>query len=280
MKKITLIICLSYLQAQCASDSGWLARFAGYFKFGSSLMPAKTDLLDPMMRTDILGASITTRGTTLDKLRKMAKLMGRPLEEIGQGGRVDWFSFTPNKITSVPNECNTYKIHLMPKNYSFDFIYDVAAQLLTNEILKENVPSAKFQIYHIGEKNLTEEIMRAKDASDTVAPLVALYCTSRDQAQKVLNEIYRLFGHIEGSGVRPRFNGKVTDLIWFAQGNANYKFDPSNPSYIAQPQGVQYEEPYRIYCASEESPNPNYLYHPETGEALTSIGELKTSSKF
>lgn len=179
-----------------------------------------------------------------------------------------WIYF--KAANSGNTECDTYKIHLMPKHYSLDFIYYVAKELLNNPLLKDAIRSAKFQFAPLGQTIAQSE--ESVGPSNDVTPLVVLYASGKENAQNALNEIYKQFGNIEGSGIRPRFNGKVNDLIWFAQGNANYKFQPGHPDYIIPPHEVRYEEPDRIYCAPNfPTPDVNhYLQHPATGKTITS----------
>lgn len=280
MKNKALILALIGWQVLhgAAEGSGIWARLFG--AFSSSVRPAQVSLvdpntgeLDPITKEDILSKVRQTRGDLVAQLRVMAKEMGVPLKEIRHPslGRLDWFSLTPHEYSDAETkECNTFKIHLMPKLYSIDFIYDVAARLLTNPVLLENVQSSKFQAHNVGQ-HITQETM--KSYSD-VPPFVVLYTFSKEKAQNVLNEVYKLFKNVPGSGIRPRFNGKLNDLIWFAQGNANTKYPESDPNYYnPENEKISYEEPYRIYCSPDfpVSGTNHHLVHPETGEDLVSI---------
>jgi hypothetical protein len=99
--------------------------------------------------------------------------------------------------------------------------------------------------------------------SNLLAPKIVIYpSTGKENAQKVLDKLYTLFNYIPGLNEQPRFNAKVTDLIWIAQGDSIYKESVRFDKY--------FELPFKTYY------NPmltgkfqNYhLIHPGTGKEI------------
>ena len=97
-------------------------------------------------------------------------------------------------------------------------------------------------------------------------PFVVFYVREgKATAQKALNKLNALFAQhpeIRGSGEQPRFNAKVTPLLWVAQGAGDDKEIPENASFY---------EPSKIYYRPDVTGGvENYhLVHPETGRELT-----------
>ncbi len=87
----------------------------------------------------------------------------------------------------------------------------------------------------------TDEHLREKHL-----PRVVFYSDlGTESTQRALDILYNLFKkhpEIKGSGERPRFNGKVNDLIWVAQGNGDDKIAGAgnNLAYFEQPLMIYY----------------------------------------
>lgn len=62
----------------------------------------------------------------------------------------------------------------------------------------------------------------------------------KEAAQYVLDIVYKLFKNKSGLGITPRFNAKVTDLIYWAQGNADDKLIPVHAEYFEEPDKICY----------------------------------------
>lgn len=127
-----------------------------------------------------------------------------------------------------------YKIHLMP--YDEDIV-PIMTQLLTSlgqdEELQKAVSFFKICQY-------TDRIHRRSDAS--YGPIMVVYPhASKQAAQYVLNKLYALFQNLRGRDISPRYNQKITSLLYCAQGDSNYKDDAFAPYY----------EPDRVYYRSD-----------------------------
>lgn len=148
----------------------------------------------------------------------------------------------------------SYKIHLMfPEQIATKVVVTILNAFDQDKDLKALIPTFKIQPASY------------KDGKGNVVPQAVFYIIDgKEAAQKVLNTLYFLFKkeNISGSGTRPRFNAKVNDLIWVAQGNGDYK---EGASY-----SQLYEQPLKAYYRSDISgQQENYhLKHPETGQEL------------
>ena len=96
---------------------------------------------------------------------------------------------------------------------------------------------------------------------DVIFPKVVIYAFGKENTQRILNGIYQQFKDVPGLGFEPRYNAKVNDLIWVAQGDGDNKVD----RYEAY-----YEMPGRVYYRPDITGKPqNYhLLHPETGKEI------------
>lgn len=145
-----------------------------------------------------------------------------------------------------------YKIHLMPAaNVN---LMDVVLKI--RKVIDSNPGLIKvFKIYAhtYKQKDITEQA--------EIAPIVVIYAQGKENAQKVLNKIYETFKNVPGLNIQPRYNARVNDLIWVAQGNGNDKSDQY---------AHYYEQPDRVYYRSDiTGTKQNYhLIHPETGKEI------------
>lgn len=125
----------------------------------------------------------------------------------------------------------SYKIHLMPQHQDiFETIVTVLDALKEDSELQNLIYDFKSKI------NLENE----RDDKGNVLPLIVIYPSAgKENAQKALDKIYRLFRDKKGLDITPRFNQRVTSLIYFAQGDADHKKYEENDKY--------YELPLKIY---------------------------------
>ncbi len=148
-----------------------------------------------------------------------------------------------------------YKIHLMPQP-SVD--PSTIVKILLDAYAKDEELKKLSQTFKIAQEPLPL-------SQGQVMPQVVIYSDwGKEATQELLNRIYRLFSahpEIKGSGVRPRFNVKVNDLIWVAQGNGDFKGEGYEKYY---------ELPLKAYYRSNiTGAEQNYhLKHPETGKEL------------
>ena len=151
-----------------------------------------------------------------------------------------------------------YKIHLMPAD---DISSSKILAIILNAYMNDSELKKLVPIFKIAPKSL-QKVIRGEMH---VIPAVVLYSKNGTEAtQKALNKIYHEFvqhPEIRGSGIRPRFNVKVNDLIWIAQGNGDNK----GGQYTQY-----YEPPFQAYYRKDITGEiENYhLKHPETGQEL------------
>lgn len=108
-----------------------------------------------------------------------------------------------------------YKIHLMPFD---DDIVQIMKNLLDRVAKNTDLQKAvnRFKVHAH-----TDAIQRD---DGMYLPIIVIYChASKDAAQYVLNEVYALFKDKPGLGITPRFNRKITSLIYYAQGDGDRK---------------------------------------------------------
>lgn len=109
-----------------------------------------------------------------------------------------------------------YKIHLMPKPEDVPAVFI----RLLDEIVKKDSELASL----LSDFKIKFDLQDLKDSHNETLPIMVLYPRSgKENSQKLLNIIYSLFKDVQGLNVTPRYNQKVTDLIYFAQGNADDK---------------------------------------------------------
>lgn len=144
-----------------------------------------------------------------------------------------------------------YKIHMMPKGSLTEILVKLLEALDKDPELNRLVGNFKLKVSAIYEKE-----------DGKVLPLIAFYAApGTDNAQKLLNKLYQLFKDTPGLNKQPRFNARVSDLLWIAQGDGDYKTDEF---------AKYYENPKRVYYRPDFTGKlQNYhLIHPETGKEI------------
>lgn len=110
------------------------------------------------------------------------------------------------------NLVGVYKIHFMPKPKD---IYKVVASLLTHEELYPFIQQIKYVSPILLELNKTGKI---KFNLDDYPYVVVYSAPGKENAQLLLNTLYGLFKGVEGMNQIPRYNQKVTSLLYVSQG--------------------------------------------------------------
>lgn len=160
-----------------------------------------------------------------------------------------------------------YKIHLMPKPDDMPVIL-----IRVLEEVQKNPTFANLIAYFKIKYNLKE----LKDNYGQTLPVMVLYPSNgKDNAQQLLNIVYSLFKDMQGLDITPRYNQKVTDLIYFAQGNADDKNDSlrlitgkSDPNWATFD---YYEQPDMIYFKPDfVTPGQFVDYHLKTPSTVQS----------
>lgn len=120
---------------------------------------------------------------------------------------------------------SSYKIHLMPFDADIvNVMKSFLKRVSENEDLQRAVSHFKIHAH-------TDAIERL---DGTYFPIMVIYChASKDAAQYVLNEVYALFRHKQGLDITPRYNRKITSLIYYAQGDGDYKSEHYSDYYEA-----------------------------------------------
>ena len=168
-------------------------------------------------------------------------------------------STTEERLKKIKEDLvGLYKIHLMPKN-SNDFMI-ILEQLLKalgrNPALQKAVNTLKVISGFDFEGN--PEMLKKKlleQHGNEVPPIIVIAPSlGKENAQFVLDTVYDLFKNIEGLDLTPRFNEKITSLIYYAQGNGDDKisreeyFDKNNGKifYKSDFEGAKLNRDYHL----------------------------------
>jgi hypothetical protein len=110
---------------------------------------------------------------------------------------------------------SNYKIHLMPFDDDIvPIMLDLLGRIKEEPQLQQAVNRFKIHAH-------TDAIQRD---DGTYLPIFVIYChAGKDAAQYVLNEVYALFKDKRGVDITPRYNRKITSLIYYAQGDGDRK---------------------------------------------------------
>ena len=159
---------------------------------------------------------------------------------------------SPELKDSAQKMVNTYKIHLMPKDWDKTkiFLDQFLKTLVNDQELQKRVGAFKVR--------LAPTII-----NNQVLPIIVIYVyTGKDDAQKVLNQVYAILQRCPeckpGLGVTPRYNASVDDLLYVAQGDGEDKKD----------ENAKYYEEGRIYYNKDfTGTRQNYhLLNPKDGK--------------
>lgn len=143
-----------------------------------------------------------------------------------------------------------YKIHLMPDGDLTPVVIKLLKALQNDPALQHAI--AAFKVL-TGNEYVFDGQSYAR---------VVIYPTQgKANAQFALQKMYELFKDTDGLGERPRFNAKVNDLIWIAQGDSIYK----RGNFLKY-----YEAPNYVYYNPEfMGAKQNYhLLHPQTQQEI------------
>lgn len=114
-----------------------------------------------------------------------------------------------------------YKIHLMPKNENMQMILErLQNKLREDPELRKHVAQYKARV---GIEN-EGKVMLPKDTGE-VFPSIVIYAENKEAAQAILDAVYKLYPEADefGEGREPRFNRKINELIYYAQGSGDIK---------------------------------------------------------
>jgi hypothetical protein len=144
-----------------------------------------------------------------------------------------------------------YKIHLMPQGDPTQTIVMLLTLLKKDPELQNLI--AAFKVMAVDKLAV----------NGVYFPRIVVYpARGKENAQKALNKLYVGLKDIKGLGIRPRYNAKVNDLIWVAQGDSNYKNQARYQKYFEKPE-------FRYLSPDLTGKVVNYhLVHPETGKEI------------
>lgn len=129
-----------------------------------------------------------------------------------------------------------YKIHLMPK---WNEVISVVTQLL-NELKENTAFGQALDSFKVQEIIVQDDSAIRSTKQDDIFPRIVLYPgNSKQQAQTVLDIVYKIFKDKEGIGT-PRFSKRVTSLISYAQGDSDHKKQDRFKHHYEQPNLVHY----------------------------------------
>lgn len=187
------------------------------------------------------------------------RLKGYVFFEGGLKGTWDGLRATRTELSQDERKmlAGDYKIHLMPvlpqglPDY-YRFVALVAKTIQGNDQLRAYVNNYKFDM----------DPLAPEKPGALVHPLAVIYVGGgKSRAQVVLNELYGALKGVKGSGKKPRFNAKVNDLIWIAQGNSDDKLLYLDNNLHWDPSFVYYNNSF----PSDDGSYDHRLKHPETG---------------
>jgi hypothetical protein len=148
---------------------------------------------------------------------------------------------------------NAYKIHLMPQSGWDNTVK--ATQTLVNGFVADPELAQLVSAFKV-------RIGIPMPAPGVVMPTIVIYVFGgKEAAQKALNKIYQLFKTTKGLGITPRFNARVNDLIFVAQGDGQYKEGVFSGYYEGQ-KHIYYRPDFTGTITDY------HLVHPETGTTL------------
>lgn len=125
-----------------------------------------------------------------------------------------------------------YKLHLMPKLSDF---YLVTKKFLT-ELRSNSELQNLINDFKIIDSVSDSEILKN---STKIFPRVVIYPASGKQnSEKLLKILIRLFERVQGLNVAPRFNKQITSLLFYAQGDADDKLDLLENKYPIKPYDI------------------------------------------
>jgi hypothetical protein len=119
---------------------------------------------------------------------------------------------------------SNYKIHLMPKNQ--DDLYT-----LMTEILRELSSKPELQ-QSLRAIKINNSMQVEKSRSGDNLPIVVIYAADAKAAKSWLKFLCDKFGTMRGLDITPRFNKKITSLIYYAQGDGDDKNYPDLKNYF------------------------------------------------
>ncbi len=162
------------------------------------------------------------------------------------------------KRTLAKKLVGEYKIHLMPKNENdlYEIVKMLASQLKENQEFANKLLGFKFKYNLDFDKPIEQQLTNSKNEA---MPIVVIYPRwDKQNAQFVLDSVYNLFKDMPGLGIKPRYNEKINNLIYYAQGAGDHKSDylaqyykPDRHFYKSNFEGDEFDKDYRLKNPTE-----------------------------
>lgn len=153
-----------------------------------------------------------------------------------------------------------YKIHFMPKKEELLFMVKKLINIIIQEKLFDKIHVIKF----------IKEYNPDSNEKNPLPAIVIAPASSKETVQKLLNVFYTHLKGYSGSNITPRFNAKVTDLLYIAQGDGKTKediatlykalFQTNEDPYFEQPDCIYYKHDF---AKKDDVKSIYYLHHPE-----------------
>lgn len=133
-----------------------------------------------------------------------------------------------------------YKIHLMPKNTG---MYDCMLTILYG--IKDGAFSSLINTFKCELKLQINLDQNTYNPNDEIFPRIVIYAADgQAKAQQLLDVLVATFKGKEGLNIAPRFNKEVTSLIYYAQGDGDYKKTTNFAEWFEQPGMVHYRKDF------------------------------------
>lgn len=146
-----------------------------------------------------------------------------------------------------------YKIHMMPQEK--DVLKVV--QMLMKSLKEDDELGALIDKFKI---KADLSLQYQNDNKESPYALIVIYpAEGKDKVQKLLDKLLIFFKGIKGLDVIPRYNLKVNDLIFYAQGDADYKKPNKNGEQSAFIKYFDKNKNYALYKDDfEDQPHESY----------------------
>lgn len=131
-----------------------------------------------------------------------------------------------------------YKIHLMPQREDLKGVVE--------KIIHKSIECSEFRslirylkvasdFIDLKAHADSSEALGIMKQSDYYMPIIVIYSRAgKEFAQRLLDAIVDLFGDAHGLDTAPRFNRKITSLIYYAQGDGDDKLIPGAEQYFEE----------------------------------------------
>lgn len=212
----------------------------GYFYFEQPIPRDENSILRAI-RED---KSVTALLDLEETIKKLSNSRDIKKDDFIKQAKSEWEEVAKSLVTE-------YKIHLMPQGDLTPTIVTLLTLLKKDPEMQDLIAAFKVMV--------TDKVV----VNGVGYPRVVIYpAKGKQNAQRALNKLYAGLKEIKGLGIKPLFNKKVTDLIWIAQGDSNYKKYSQYKQYFEQPKLVYFR---KDLTGKDEN---YHLLHPETGKEI------------